>query len=74
MAPLSSAGVAALPPELVAEQSHSDEVLNDLSVLDNYGLPPKRIIARYGNVGEGWRNMRKRLSELSLRGRGVLFL
>ena len=45
-----------------------------LSVLDNYGLPPARIIVRFGDEGEGWRNMRKRLSELSLRGRRVLFL
>jgi hypothetical protein len=46
---------------------HSDNV----SVLENDGLPPERIIARFGNDGEGWRNMRKRLSEWSLRGRRV---
>jgi hypothetical protein len=44
------------------------------SVLDNYGLPPERVIVRFGDDGEGWRNMRKRLSEFSLRGRRVLFL
>jgi hypothetical protein len=49
---------------------HSD----NFSVLDNYGLPPERTIARFGNDGEGRRNMRKCLSELSLRGRRVLFL
>jgi hypothetical protein len=49
---------------------HSD----NFSVLDNYGLPPERIIARFGDDGEGWRNMQKCLSELSLRGRRVLFL
>src|ERR1700686_5875752 len=47
---------------------------DNFSVLDNYGLPPERIIARFGDDGEGWRNMRKCLSELSLRGRRVLFL
>jgi hypothetical protein len=54
----------------VADSAASD----NFSVLDNYGLPPERIIARFGNDGEGWRNMRKCLSELSLRGRRVLFL
>jgi hypothetical protein len=49
---------------------HSDT----LSVLDNYGLPPERISVRFGDDGEGWRNMRKFLSELSLRARRVLFL
>ena len=44
------------------------------SVLDNYGLPPERIIVRFEDDGEGWRNMRKRPSEFSLRGRRVLFL
>ncbi len=48
---------------------HSDT----LSVLDNYGLPPERIIVRFADDGEGWRNMQKRLSDLSLRGRRVLF-
>jgi len=32
---------------------HSDT----FSVLDNYGLPPRRIIVRFGDDGEGWRNM-----------------
>jgi hypothetical protein len=47
---------------------------DNFSVLDNYGLPHERTIARFGNDGKGWRNMRKCLSELSLRGRRALFL
>ena len=47
---------------------HSDA----LSVLDNYGLPPERISIRFGNNGEGWQNMRKRLPELSLLARRFL--
>jgi hypothetical protein len=36
---------------------HSDT----LSVLDSYGLSPERIRVRFGDDGEGWRTMRKRL-------------
>jgi hypothetical protein len=45
-----------------------------LWVLDNYGLPPERMIVRFGDDGEGWRNMGKRLVELSVLARRVLFL
>jgi hypothetical protein len=47
---------------------HSDT----LSVLDNYGLPPERISVRFGDDGERWRNMRKRLFYLSLLARRFL--
>jgi len=47
---------------------HSDT----LSVLDNYGLPPERISVLFSDDGEGWPNMRKRLSGLSLLARRFL--
>jgi hypothetical protein len=51
-----------MPGAARLRSKHSDT----FSVLYNYGLPPERIIVRFGDDGEGWRNMRKRLSELSL--------
>jgi hypothetical protein len=59
-----------MPGAARLRSKHSD----DFSALDNYGLPPEGMIVRFGDDGEGLRNMRKRLSELSLRGRRVLFL
>jgi hypothetical protein len=59
---------------IVCAESQDSAASDNFSVLDNYELPPERIIARFGNDGERWRNMRKCLSELSLRGRRVLFL
>src|ERR1700688_1035214 len=58
----------------VCPESQDSAASDNFSVLDNYGLPPERITARFGDDGDGSRNMRKRLSKLSLRGCRVLFL